>query len=221
MEKKQTITVAIFEKETDKQVYFNQKQTADSPFDIAPTELTGYLDTIFQSKPHGTKEHFMVFVMIDNDNPFRILFEVAYGPKKWKKIYKGMPRFNEIGTEPYAYSWEVPEDIDVFPTNDFTPDGKRIFLDNFPQARRFSTYKAINDTFENRIRVRINRRLGIHPETGWRSYNSVEPVMEAIDFVTRLAKESNAENVVKWAIEEEDKELADPVREIGEVADDA
>lgn len=205
MENKQTITVVILEKETDKQVCFNQKATTIAPFHVATTELTGYLDTIYQSKHHGTKEHFTVFVMTDNDNPFRIIFEVAYGPKKWKKIYKGMPRLNESGAEPYEYSWEIPEDIDVFPTNDFTPQGKRIFLDNFPQARRFSTYEAINETFENRIRVRINRRLGIHPETGWRSYDSVEPDLEPVDYVARLAKEDNVENVIKWALDEDYK----------------
>ena len=170
MEKKQTITVAIFEKETDKQVCFKQKETTNPAFDVAMTELTDYLDTICESKRHGAKEHFMVFLMVNKDNPTRIAFEVAYGPKM-RKI-----------------NWQVPEHIDEFPTNDFTPDGKRIFLDNFPQAPRFSTYEAINSTFENRIRVRINRRLGIHPETGWCSYDSVEPDSEPIDFVTRLAK---------------------------------
>ena len=203
MKDKETITVAIFEKETDKQVCFNQKEAPNSAFDFAITELTGYLDTICQSKHRGTKEHFMVFVLINNDNPFRIDFEVAYGPKEWKKSYKGMPQFDESGTEPYQYSWEVPEDIDRFPTNNFRPDGKRIFLDAFPQARRLSTYEAINATFENRLRVRINRRLGIHPETGWRSYDSVEPDLEPVDYAAQIAKEDNVENVIKWALDED------------------
>jgi hypothetical protein len=120
MENKHTITVAIFEKETNKQVCFKQKETTNPPFKIATTELTGYLDAIYQSKHHGTKEHFLVYVMVDNDNPFRINFEVAYKQKQWKKTYKGMPQFNESGSEPYACNWEIPEDIDEFPTNNFT-----------------------------------------------------------------------------------------------------
>jgi hypothetical protein len=205
--------IAIFEKDTDKQVSFCEKTTAESPFYTAGAELEGYLDTICQSKlPGTTKEHFVIYVLTDNDNPFRVDFAVEYGTQKCKGKFQGTPRLNRTGMVPYQINWEPPEEIDTFPTDKFTSDGKRIFLDNFPQTERFGTYKAINDTFENRLRIRVNRRLNWQVQKGECYDDSDMPDLEPIDYVTRLAQQNNLESVVKWAIEDGDKrgELSSP-----------
>jgi hypothetical protein len=201
MKTEEQYTVAILEKETDRLVGYNEKLKYHSSFDAATDELADYVDTIHQAKPRGTKEHFAVFVLPNNDNPIRFEFEVIYEPKPWKKTFQGAPMFNESGTNPYQFSWTIPEDVDTFPTNNFTPDGQRIFLDNFPQTRRFSTYEAINRTFENRIRVRLNRQLGWKEPTGFPA-DDEDPGWDPIDYVTRMAKTNNSEAVVKQAVED-------------------
>lgn len=176
----QIITVSIFEDGTDKQVSFSEETETDPPFFVAVSCLESHVEKICGSKTPGSKVIFGVYCMVNQDYPVRIDFEVCYAP-----------------TNRTSYRWIVPQDIDAFPTVNLTSDGPKVVLRHCAQVQRFSSYQNIITTFENRIRSRLDRKLGRYVEPKLPFDGNVEQVWEPVDFVIRLAKGDNLEQVAR------------------------
>lgn len=128
-----------------------------------------------------------MYYMVNHDYPVRIDFEVCYEP-----------------THRTRYRWIVPQDIDAFPSVDFSSGSPKLILRDCAQAHRFCSYENINRTFENRIRCRLDRKLGFYVEPKLPGEGDVGQDWETIDFVIRLAKGDNLEQVAR-AMDEANK----------------
>ncbi len=104
----------------------------------------------------------------------------------------------------YAYD-ALREHLDQIEHLDFLFGEPRFISSLDPEKTEKKSFILDGNGLHLANRLRLNRRLDIHPETGWRSYDSVEPDLEPIDYVARLAKEDDVENVVKWALDEDYK----------------